>query len=102
MTNTLSIYQLTRDRARRNRLSSTRINTNKFITFYSELESVNSEPTTFDLELYQLDVKTTFLNGGLDETIYRNQPKGFELNTKTEKVCLLKMPLCGLKLALRQ
>ena len=28
----------------------------------------------FDLELYQIDVKTTFLNGNIDETIYMVQP----------------------------
>ncbi|RVW53400.1 Retrovirus-related Pol polyprotein from transposon TNT 1-94 [Vitis vinifera] len=31
----------------------------------------------FDLELHQMDVKTTFLNGKLDEDIYMEQPEGF-------------------------
>ena len=32
-----------------------------------------------DLELYKMDVKTTFLNGELDEEIYMDQPLGFKL-----------------------
>ena len=32
-----------------------------------------------DLELYQMDIKTVFLNGELDEEIHMDQPLGFEL-----------------------
>ncbi|CAD5178822.1 unnamed protein product, partial [Musa acuminata subsp. malaccensis] len=31
----------------------------------------------YDLELHQMDMKTTFLNGDLDEEIYMEQPEGF-------------------------
>ena len=31
----------------------------------------------FDLEFHQMDVKTAFLNGDIDETIYMVQPENF-------------------------
>jgi len=49
----------------------------------------------FNLELEQMDVKTAFLHGDLEETIYMEQPEGF-VEDKS-KVCLLKKSLYGLK-----
>lgn len=51
----------------------------------------------FDMELEQLDVKTAFLHGNLDEYILMSQPEGYEVESKPEKVCLLKRSLYGLK-----
>lgn len=48
----------------------------------------------FNWKLDQLDVKTTFLNRDIDETIYKNKPKGFELNTKPESLSIEKVTLC--------
>ena len=31
----------------------------------------------YDLELHQMDVKTTFLNGDLEKNVYMAQPKSF-------------------------
>ncbi|KAG8473296.1 hypothetical protein CXB51_035427 [Gossypium anomalum] len=50
-----------------------------------------------DLELEQLDVKTTFLHGELEEDIYMQQPEGFTVSEKEDYVCLLKKSLYGLK-----
>ncbi|GJS94799.1 retrotransposon protein, putative, ty1-copia subclass [Tanacetum coccineum] len=54
-----------------------------------------------DYELEQLDVKTTFLHGNLEETIYMRQPLSFEEGTGN-KVCLLNKSLYGLKQSPRQ
>ncbi|KAL0453668.1 UNVERIFIED_CONTAM: Retrovirus-related Pol polyprotein from transposon TNT 1-94 [Sesamum latifolium] len=39
-----------------------------------------------DLELFQMDVKTAFLNGEQDEEIYMDQPKGFQGMGQKRKV----------------
>ncbi|GJT87962.1 putative reverse transcriptase domain-containing protein [Tanacetum coccineum] len=56
-----------------------------------------------NLHLEQLDVKTAFLYGHLDEDIYMTQPEGFQSARKEENlVCKLKKSLYGLKQAPRQ
>jgi len=44
----------------------------------------------YDLELHQMDVKTAFLNGDIDETIYMVQPKNFVSRDLKNMVCKLK------------
>ena len=51
----------------------------------------------YDLELHQMDVKTVFLNGNIDEIIYMVQPENFESNDSKQLVCKLKRSICGLK-----
>jgi Reverse transcriptase (RNA-dependent DNA polymerase) len=46
--------------------------------------------THFDFELYQMDVKTVFLNGGIDECIYMSQPPNYESDDSKQMVCKLK------------
>jgi hypothetical protein len=45
---------------------------------------------TFDFEVEQMDVKTTFLHGDLDEEIYMKQPEGCVVKGNKELVCKLK------------
>jgi hypothetical protein len=52
---------------------------------------------SFDLEVEQMDVKTSFLHGDLEEQIYMKQPEGFVVKGKKELICKLKKSLYGLK-----
>ena len=57
---------------------------------------------SLNLEVEQMDVKTTFLHGDLEEEIYMEQPEGFLVKGKEDYVCRLKKSLYGLKQAPRQ
>src|SRR4051812_2008941 len=54
------------------------------------------------LLVHQMDVKTTFLNGQLDEEIYMQQPDEFAVNGQERKVCKLLKSLYGLNQAPKQ
>lgn len=45
--------------------------------------------------VHQMDVKSTFLNGALDEEIYVDQPEGY--SDGTNRVCLLKKAIYSMK-----
>jgi hypothetical protein len=82
---------------------------------YSQVEGVDYEETfspvakmasirlllalavSYDLEVEQMDMKTTFLHGELKEEIFMKQPKGFVVEGREDMVCLLKRSLYGLK-----
>ena len=53
------------------------------------------------LDVHQMDVKTAFLNGDLQEEIYIKQPEGFEVPGLEHKVCKLVKSIYGLKQAPR-
>ncbi|KAK1684766.1 hypothetical protein QYE76_045614 [Lolium multiflorum] len=54
------------------------------------------------LLVHQMDVKTAFLNGELEEEIYMEQPNGFVVDGQEGKVCKLLKSLYGLKQAPKQ
>ena len=55
----------------------------------------------YDYEIWQMDVKTAFLNGSLDESIFMRQPDGFIEKGKEHMLCKLKRSIYGLKQASR-
>jgi len=55
----------------------------------------------YDYEIWQMDVKTAFLNGDLEEVVYMTQPMGFVDPNNAEKVCKLQRSIYGLKQASR-
>ena len=61
-----------------------------------------SAVVNFDMELEQMDVKTAFLHGVLQERIYMTQPEGFVQKGQEDKVCLLKKALYWLKQSPRE
>jgi hypothetical protein len=50
-----------------------------------------------NVKVYQMDEKSSFLNGELEEEVYIEQPEEFQLSENTDYVCKLKKSLYGLK-----
>ena len=55
----------------------------------------------YDYEVWQMDVKTAFLNGNLEEEVYMIQLEGYTSKEFPEKVCRLQRSIYGLKQASR-
>ena len=53
------------------------------------------------IKVYQMDVKSTFLNGDLEEEVYMEQPDGLQVQEVEQYVYRLKKALYGLKQAPR-
>jgi hypothetical protein len=70
----------------------------KFVSIRLILSLVGS----LNLELHQMDVKTAFLNGDLNEEIFMAQPEGYVVKGQEGKVCRLRKSIYGLKQSSRQ
>lgn len=63
------------------------------------IRTVLAIATQLKLQVFQLDVKSAFLNGELEEEIYVEQPQGYMVEGHEDKVYMLKKALYGLKQA---
>ena len=68
---------------------------------YTTIRTIISLAAVFGWKLHQMDVKTTFLNGKIEEELYIEQPEDFVTNGDKFQVCKLKKALYGLKQAPR-
>jgi hypothetical protein len=69
------------------------------VAHFESLRLVLALATLEDREIHQMDVKSAFLHGDLDEEIYMEQPIGFVVAGQEHKVCKLQKALYGLKQA---
>jgi hypothetical protein len=71
------------------------------VSRYTSIRAIISLATSMGWSLHQMDVKTTFLNGVIEEEVYIEKPQGFEVHPRETHVCRLKKALYGLKQAPR-
>ena len=69
------------------------------VTRITSIQMLMAIVVLHNLEKHQMDVKTTFLNGELNDEIYMEQPEGFIVPGQEKKVCRLVKSLYGLKQA---
>ena len=68
----------------------------------TSIRTVLGLAASLDLEVEQMDIKTAFLHGDLEEEIYMEQPKDFKERGKENYIFKLKKSLYGLKQVPRQ
>ncbi|UYV83987.1 hypothetical protein LAZ67_X000796 [Cordylochernes scorpioides] len=64
---------------------------------FDSIRTILSLCASLDMEMIQLDVKSAFLNGDLEEELYMEQPQGYENPDFPNHVCSLQKSIYGLK-----
>ncbi len=67
------------------------------VTEFTTIRCMLAIRAAMDLEIHQIDVKITFLNGKIEKVIYMDQPEEYVQEWKEHLVCKLKKSLYGLK-----
>ena len=57
---------------------------------YTSIRTIIALASMMKWDLHQMDVKTTFLIGVIEEEVYIEQPQGFEVENRVTHVCKLK------------
>ena len=60
---------------------------------YTSIRALISIAAEMGWKIHQMDVKITFLNGIIQEEVYVEQPRGFEIHGRESHVCRLKKAL---------
>ena len=60
---------------------------------YTSIKTIMVLASMMKWNLHQMDVKTTFLNGVVEEEVYIEQPQGFQVGDIVTHVCKLKKAL---------
>ena len=64
---------------------------------YTSIHSIIALTASMGWKLHQMDVKTTFLNGEIEEEVYIKQLEGFVIHNERYHVCRLKKSIYGIK-----
>ena len=68
---------------------------------YTSIRTILDLATVMKWKVHQMNVKTTFLNGVVEEEVYVEQPLEFETHDRKTHVCKLNKALYRLKRAPR-
>ena len=71
------------------------------IARYSSILTIISLAAEMGWHVHQMNVKTAFLNGVIEEEVFIEQPEGFDVEDRETYVCRLQRALYGLKQAPR-
>ena len=64
---------------------------------YTSIRTIHALAAVMKWKIHQMDVKTTFLDGVVEEEVYVEQRLGFETHDRQNHVCKLKKAFYGLK-----